>query len=187
MSYGIRLKSPKFQNIPQFTRVPGYSVDVPWAYLKNHLAREQEAAQEGGGIDLNPDFQRGHVWTPEKQTAFVEFILRGGESAKNLYFNCPNFRSGNTKGYVLVDGKQRLTAALAFLDDQVPVFGGWVYSDFTDKMDFLTARFRWNVNDLHTRAEVLQWYLDLNTGGVVHTNEEIEKVRALLAQELGTK
>ncbi len=39
------------------------------------------------------------------------------------------------------------------------------------------------VNDLQTRAEVLQWYLDLNEGGVVHTSEELNRVRAMLAKE----
>lgn len=78
---------------------------------------------------------------------------------------------------------------MAFLNDEFnrglmkEVFGGHRYSDFADKMDIMTARFRWNVNDLKTRAEVLQWYLDLNTGGVVHTTEEIEKVKRMLAKE----
>jgi hypothetical protein len=39
------------------------------------------------------------------------------------------------------------------------------------------------VNDLRTRKEVLQWYLDLNTGGTIHTSDEIEKVKRLLAAE----
>jgi len=181
MTYDITLKPPpRFRDVPQFTRRPGYAVDIPWDHLKRHLKHELEGA---GGIDLDPDFQRGHVWTPDKQVAFVEFTLRGGESARNLYFNCPGFRRGETDNYVLVDGKQRLTAALAFLNDELPIFGGHHYSDFTDKMDFLTARFRWNVNDLSTRAEVLQWYLDLNTGGVVHTSEEIQRVQRMLAEE----
>lgn len=82
-----------------------------------------------------------------------------------------------------MDGKQRLTAALAFLNDEIEVFGGHKYSDFGDRLDMMVVRFRWNVNDLKTKAEVLQWYLDLNTGGVVHTNDEIEKVRRMLAKE----
>lgn len=181
MTYDIKLKKPpRFQDVPQFTRKPGYAVDIPWDHLKRHLERELEHA---GGIDLDPDFQRGHVWGPDKQVAFVEFTLQGGESARNIYFNCPGFRGGSTKGYVLVDGKQRLTAALAFLNDEIEVFGRWHYSDFTDRMDIMTARFRWNVNDLKTRAEVLQWYLDLNTGGVVHTSDEIERVKQMLAKE----
>jgi hypothetical protein len=40
-----------------------------------------------------------------------------------------------------------------------------------------------NINDLKTKKEVLQWYLDFNTGGTVHTEEEIVKVKKLLEQE----
>lgn len=175
-------KNPRFQDVPQFTRRPCYAVDVAWDYLKRHLQAEIEM---GGGVDLDPDFQRGHVWAPDKQVAFVEFTLQGGDSARNLYFNCPGFSGGNLQDYVLVDGKQRLTAALAFLDDKLEVFGGHRYSDFTDRIDMMVVRFRWNINDLRTRAEVLQWYLDLNTGGVVHTSEEIAKVQRMLAEEQG--
>ena len=31
-----------------------------------------------------------------------------------------------------------------------------------------------------TREEVLSWYLDLNSGGTVHTEEELTKVRGLI-------
>jgi hypothetical protein len=41
------------------------------------------------------------------------------------------------------------------------------------------------VNDLKTREEVLQWYLDLNSGGVVHTEEELNRVREMLEKEKG--
>lgn len=67
--------------------------------------------------------------------------------------------------------------------NELPIFGGSLFSDFTDKLRITTGDFLFCVNDLETRAEVLQWYLDLNTGGVVHTSEEIEKVKALLAKE----
>ncbi len=36
------------------------------------------------------------------------------------------------------------------------------------------------VNDLLTREEVLQWYIDLNTGGTDHTDEEINRVKEML-------
>ena len=41
--------------------------------------------------------------------------------------------------------------------------------------------FRWHVNDLSTYSEVLQWYLDLNSGGTVHTEEELNRVQQLLS------
>jgi hypothetical protein len=181
MSYDIILKRPpRFRDVTQFTRQPTYTVDVSWCFLKRQL--EDHGDYE---LDLDPDFQRGHVWDSAKQTAYIEFSLRGGTSAQNIYFNCPGWHAGHRGDYVLVDGKQRLTAVLAFLDDKVPVFGGYLFSDFADKLRMTVPSFRWHVNDLRTRAEVLQWYLDLNTGGVVHTGEEIKRVQALLAKERG--
>lgn len=182
MSYGIKLsRPPRFQDIPQFTREAPYKVDVCWGYLKKYMEGQ---AQDGLKIDLDPDFQRGHVWSKDKQIAYIEFALRGGTSAQDLYFNCPGYSAGELGEYVLVDGKQRLTAVLDFLDDRVPVFGGHRFSDFADRLRALgNPSFRWRINDLRTRAEVLQWYLDLNTGGVVHTKEEIGKVKRLLAKE----
>jgi hypothetical protein len=79
-----------------------------------------------------------------------------------------------------VDGKQRLDAVLGFMNNEVPIFGGNYFRDYTDKMDMLVARFRWNVNDLQTRDEVLQWYLDLNSGGTVHSPNELDRVRELI-------
>jgi len=182
MSYGITLqKPPRFQDVPQFTRDSSYAVDISWGYLPRYL----QGQVEDGGLDLNPDFQRGHVWDLDKQVAFIEFSLRGGTSARSVYLNCPGWNRGGRKNYVLVDGKQRITAVLAFLDGKVPVFGGHVFRDFKDRLHITGPSFRWHVNDLKTRAEVLQWYLDLNTGGVVHTSEEIERVRAMLAKEQG--
>jgi hypothetical protein len=47
----------------------------------------------------------------------------------------------------------------------------------------LTARFSWNIAGLKTRKEVLEWYLNFNSGGSVHTEQELQKVRDLLAVE----
>jgi len=93
---------------------------------------------------------------------------------------------GNQGQMVLVDGKQRLEAVRKFLRNELPVFKHTI-EEFEDKKIMLrssNANFIFKVNNLKTRKEVLQWYLDLNSGGVVHTSEEIEKVRRLLEQEV---
>ena len=170
---------PRFRDIPQFNLHVAYSVDVSWSFLPKWLKQEFE----DGHLDMDPDFQRGHVWTLEKQSAFVEFMLRGGDSSRNIYFNCAGYmQPSESTEYVLVDGKQRLTAVTKFLDNQVPVFNGYYFNDFQDRPTSL--RFRININNLETRAEVLQWYIDLNTGGVVHSKEEIDRVKLLLEEEL---
>lgn len=175
----ILQKPPKFRDIPPFTPFTGYRVDVSWQHLEDWLAMEENK-------DLNPDFQRGHVWTKSKRQAYIEFCLRGGDSASNIYWNCKDYgrsSSGGSNMLILVDGKQRLTAIQLFLHDEVPVFGGHRYSEFADRLGTTGPRVHIHINGLGTRAEVLQWYLDLNTGGVVHTEKELQKVRDMLEQE----
>ncbi len=84
-------KYTNFQSIPEFTRTANYAVDVEW----RNLERQIQCAAEGvSSFDLNPDFQRGHVWNEAQQIAYVEFVLRGGQTGKNVYFNCRNFHGG---------------------------------------------------------------------------------------------
>jgi hypothetical protein len=170
-----------FQDIPQFTRHASYRVDVPWHMLEDQMNRSGEGVE--GGLQMDPDFQRAHVWTEEQQIRYIEFCLRGGMTGRDVYWNCPNFNAMRRQGpFVLVDGKQRLTAILRFLHNEIPAFGH-KFSNYGDRLPFMEARVSWWVNDLPTRAEVLQWYCDLNSGGTIHTPEEIEKVKALLAAE----
>lgn len=167
----------RFQDIPQLTRHPDYACDIPVDYFEDYFTRAVK-----DGLDPDPDFQRGYVWTPDQQTRFIEFILRGGQSGRDIYTNCANWMKGGRKNYVLVDGKQRIDAMLGFLRNTVPVFGNTFYRDFTDNLT-IHHGFKWHVNNLDTRAEVLQWYLDLNSGGTVHTSDELGKVRKMLMAE----
>lgn len=41
-------------------------------------------------------------------------------------------------------------------------------------------RFRVEVFEFQTKKELLQHYLDLNTGGTPHSKQEIERVRGML-------
>jgi hypothetical protein len=173
---------PKFRNIPQFTRDGNYRVDVSWEYLEEQL-RQWHHPEAGETLDMDPDFQRGHVWTEEQQIRYCEFVLRGGVGGNVIYWNNPSWGKGYDQPTQLVDGKQRITAVLRFLRNEIPVFG-YFRRDYTDRTDIIRTRFTFVVNDLKTRREVLQWYLDLNTGGTIHTSDEIEKVQRLLAAEV---
>ncbi len=175
----MEIKMPRFRDIPQFTKWGHWAADYSWKYMFSTL----DGWKEDSNLNLNPDFQRGHVWTKEQGIAFVEFKLMGGRSGGDILFNCPEWRSGRRSGeFVLVDGKQRLNAVSLFMENKLPAFGH-LYKEYEDKISFFTANFRFHINELKTKREVLQWYLDLNTGGVVHTSEEIEKVKALLQKE----
>lgn len=168
----------KFEHIPQFTRCAGYAVDIPWSHLLTSLKTYIEDYK----LDIDPDFQRAHVWDDTKRTRYVEYALRGGMSGGDIYTNCPEWNNGGRDDFVLVDGKQRLEAVCKFLRNEIPAFGA-LYNEYEDELILTGPRFRWHVNDLATRIEVLQWYLDLNTGGVIHTEDELDRVRGLLVAE----
>jgi hypothetical protein len=167
----------KFSDILRFTRSPSYKVNADWHFLPTQL---EHWSEKGSAIvDLNPDFQRLHVWTPEQQTAYVEYILKGGMSGRDIYFNCTGWMDKFEGPFVIVDGKQRIHAAMNFIDNKVPIFGGKYHKDFEGRLPH-EAGFVFHVNDLKTRAEVIQWYLEMNTGGTPHTAEEINKAKKLL-------
>lgn len=168
----------KFSEIRQMTR-PGYTCNSFLHMLPGTI----RSYQEDNSLDMNPDFQRAHVWTPEQQTRYMEFILRGGNSSRDIYLNCPGWMDSFEGPFQLVDGKQRLAACLGFMDGTVEVFGGLRLEHFSDKPFGPTLCF--HINNLETRREVLQWYLDINSGGVVHTADELDRVRELLEQEPG--
>jgi hypothetical protein len=173
----------KYSDIEPFTKDGDYEVNIGLKYLELTL----KGYEDDYGLELNPDFQRGAVWTKEQQIAYVEFFLKGGKTARVIYFNCPSFNR-NTKEInnpmVCVDGLQRLTALRKFLNNEIKVFGIYL-DDFEDK-DIMLRRIgqlRFNINNLQTRKEVLKWYLDFNTGGTVHSEEEINRVKKLLEKE----
>jgi uncharacterized protein with ParB-like and HNH nuclease domain len=139
-----------------------------------------KAQQKELNLQLNPDFQRGHVWTEEQQIKYIEYLLRGGKSARVIYFNQPGWMHDWKGDFVCVDGLQRITAVIKFMNNEIPAFG-YYYKDFEDKPHNIDLLF--NVNNLKTRKEVLQWYIEFNSAGTVHTDEEINRVKKLLEAE----
>lgn len=135
-------------------------------------------------LKLNPEFHRGHMWTQEQQEKYIEFILRGGKSGRDFYFNW----NQKTNEYVCVDGLQRTTAFMRFITGETMAFGQY-YNEF----DFIKRAVEWNplpefrinvyMNHLEDQKEILEWYVDMNSGGTPHTNYEIERVRKMI-QEL---
>lgn len=165
----------KFRDIPKFTNAH-YSIDVFWDDLIVHLERYHKKYKS----NLDPEFQRAHVWTEAQQIAYVEYIMQGGLSGRDIYLNCDGWMNTMTGTMQLVDGKQRITAVLKFLKNELRAFG-LLCNEFEGNMPF-DYGFKFHVNDLDTEQEILEWYIHLNSG-VAHTTEEIEKVKSMI-QEL---
>ena len=148
-------------------------------YLEDQL----KSMADGTLLQLDPDFQRAHVWTEAQQSAYVEYLLQGGPSARIIYWACEGWQSTTTVGpMVLVDGKQRLEAVRRFLRNEIKIFGQYL-EEFPDTVRVLHLNgLKFFVADLG-RKETLRWYIALNAGGTPHTSDEIKTVQALLAAE----
>lgn len=171
----------EFKKIPKFTNPGKYQVDNALPYLVHFI--EEEVNEYG--LILNPDFQRGHVWTEAQQIAYIEFLLREGTSGRDIYLNNPSWHhsvpDGAYNDYVCVDGLQRITAITRFIHNEIKVFGSY-FKDFTDPRNITLNTVRVHINDLQTRDEVLTWYLEMNSGGTPHTKEELDRVKAMLSK-----
>jgi hypothetical protein len=156
-----------------------------WSKFGDTLAGYEK---EYGGLEMDPDFQRGHVWTEEQKQHYIENVLRGvvASSGFVVQFNCPNwddfdYQGDLPRGFQCIDGLQRITAMFDFLSGKVKPFG-LTPDDLRGSFFSVKGRYRFQVaiHTFSTREQLLQHYLDLNAGGTPHSAEEITRVRGLL-------
>lgn len=145
-------------------------MDWPLADLERILAQTQaDMIAAAGTFELNPDFQRGHVWTPSQQVSFVESFIRG-MTAGRVLFNCPGWvNSARVDGdiqanrFQCIDGLQRLTALRKFMSDEILVFSGFRASDLRGSPFDpwrLGYRLQVGIYEFQSRADLLRFYLD---------------------------
>lgn len=161
-----------------------YECDTDWTYVEQNFERWES---DYGGLELNPDFQRGHVWTPQQQTHFIENCLRGVVSSSGfvIQMNCPNWDTDKVVtdlpfGFQCIDGLQRITAVREFLAENIKPFG-LTPKDLVCSSFMIKTKFRWRfaVHTFTRKVDLLNHYLALNTGGTPHSLDEIERVKAL--------
>jgi hypothetical protein len=85
-------------------------------------------ARSRGTLDLDPVYQReGGVWSLEKKQLFIDSILNNFDVPKIYVHNMGLNDSG--KQYGVIDGKQRITTLLDFIDGKFPLGEDFNYQD----------------------------------------------------------
>ena len=181
--YTIEQLDELIKPLPRSTR----TFNCGFHYLETWLHNESLAIS--GGVELNPDFQRGHVWTDEQQLSFIENVLRRivDDSGLTIRFNCPSWRNERSSDsdvedqLVCLDGLQRLNAIRRFIGGEIKPFGiepGQLPRRILLRELTLTIK----VYDFQYRKELLKFYLDINGGGTPHSQNELSRVRAMLEE-----
>lgn len=168
-----------YSDIPQFPKAH-WNAMFSWKYVSGQIQKWQ--SEFLAPLNLDPDYQRAHVWTPEQQTAYIEYALQGGEVGRNIIFNCPGWMGDWRGPFELLDGKQRLGAVRAFWRNEVPIFGGHCAKDIGGVFPWSDVMFNFQICRIDSRQEVLRLYLNINAGGTPHTQDELDRVRQLLAE-----
>jgi hypothetical protein len=154
----------------QMRQIVSQKIDLPISTLPE-MIKEQ--------INLNPDFQRRDRWDEEKQSRFIESIIMNVPIP-------PIFLGEDQYGsYVVLDGRQRLTAINEFLKNTFKLRSLKVWEDlngqsFNDlqkkKLDrAITRRFVPAVVILKESSPQVKYdvFDRLNTGGVIAEPMEI--------------
>jgi len=172
--------------IPKYIETGSWECDYSLERLVNAIEGWSiNPSYEGEAkLQMNPDFQRGHVWTEKQQLSYVEALLSGGaKNAMVIYLNNPNWIQHSDRPYkdfVCVDGLQRYTAIKRFVRGEIKPYG-YTWEEYNEGFSFrLSHSIKININDLPTRKDVLTWYLEMNSMGTPHTQDEIFKVKKML-------
>ena len=159
------------------------NMDYPWPDVAHYLTK---MGQGYGGLDMSPDFQRGHKWTPEQQVRFIESALRGAAPRNSfmIQFNCPNWNEDDIpsdlpRGLQCIDGLQRYTAVQAFMSGELQPFGLTLHDLQGSKFSPDRIHFHVGIFVFQKKVDLLNHYLDFNGAGVAHEPAELERVRAM--------
>lgn len=149
--------------------------------------------RKSGGVNFNPYvetpdgieyYQRGLVWTDEQKKLLIDSIYQNIEIGK-LLFRKNTFERMEKTGFSwdLVDGKQRLTTIIDFINNKFTDNYGNYFRDLSDKaqsrfVDFDSLSYG-ELDDDTTDAQVSEQFLKLNFTGTPMTPEHIEYVKSI--------
>lgn len=163
-----------------------WEVDVEWRRIEQTL----NLLNTYGNLDLSPPFQRGHVWTDAQRSAWVEYVLQGGETGLSIVFVTDDWVSGEEARFlVILDGLQRLETVRRFMRGDVRIFpdairpNGYAVNEIGGVVRPYRLTLKVRVVEVACMADAIQTYLGFNGGGTPHTREELDRVRRLLEDE----
>lgn len=133
------------------------------------------------GLNLDPYYQRGLVWTQEQNLALIDSIFKEVEIGRFLFIDL-DWQGVGKHSYEVVDGKQRLSAIFDYIENKFS-YKGLYYKDLCkiDVRRFNSLSIVWGtLHSSTTKDELLEVFVRLNTHGVAMDKNHLEKVKRLI-------
>ena len=165
-----------------------------------------------GELDLNPEFQRRAVWRPGAQSYLIDTMIRGYLIPPIYLRDLPTNTRTLKSPKQVVDGQQRLRAAITFvapavmkardshamefvLSDAHSQFGGKSFADLPKKIKERILDYQFSVHTFDSRtsdAIILQNFARMNSTGTKLNEQELRNAKFYgyfksLAYDLGAE
>lgn len=137
------------------------------------------------GVNFDPEYQRGYVWTQRDKDLLLESIFMGADIGRFVvrHYNDKESAENPELTYEIVDGKQRFLTLLSFFENRWSYKGAF-FNDLSnkDRRKFLDAMTSFAEVRGASKADTLRLFLLLNRGGQTVTEDVLQHAQALLEQ-----
>jgi len=157
--------------------------DIRFNYSQRQLDSILYLLYKDTGLDMNPKYQRGNVWSQEQKVALIDSIFRNVDIGKFTIIR-RRFREDLEHYYEVLDGKQRITAIAEFFEGRFEYRGKKFYDLHPlDQIHFKNYAISYAEIEPLTDEQKYRYFLKLNTTGQPHDEEHLEKVRKMWEEE----
>lgn len=133
------------------------------------------------GVDFDVDYQREHVWTRKDKIALIDSIFNNVDIGKFVFVQ----RSMGHKGklYEILDGKQRLSALVDFVEDRYK-YNGYYFSElsFSDQHKLTDHNISYGYLENPSKEAIFETFIKVNTCGKPMASKHINHVKQLLSE-----
>lgn len=135
------------------------------------------------GVDLDVDYQRGYVWSQGDKESLIESVLAGCEIGKMVFVKRPFSVDGHL--YEILDGKQRYSTLLDFIEDQI-TYKGYKFSELSGQDRYVIRRTIVSYADIqadqYDKKQILEIFYRLNRHGKVMDQSHLETVKKMIEE-----
>ncbi len=129
-----------------------------------------------GSIELEPVYQReGGVWSLDKKQLFIDSLLNNFDVPKVYVHDMGAVDSG--KRYAVVDGKQRITTILAFVDGQFALADDFKLLDSNSEVDIVAGSYFSGLSD-----DAKEYFREKNLDVVLIETMDLDDIEELFSR-----
>jgi len=136
------------------------------------------------GVDFNPDYQRGYVWTQEDKEMLLDSVFKNIDIGKFVFIRLSDSKwIERDFGYEILDGKQRLSTLIEFYENKI-TYKGKYFNELSGKDKSVFRSHTVSVAEVGEtdRKTVLKYFLMLNRTGKAMDENHLKVVEDMLSE-----